>query len=69
MDDKRQEIEKTAYKLYEKGGRVSGQDMDHWFEAEKIVHSRHEATTSFKSKRTSSTDNKKTKSGSTKKRP
>lgn len=48
MDDKRQEIEKTAYELYEKGGCVSGQDMDHWFEAEKIVHSRHAASSSFK---------------------
>lgn len=54
MDDKRQEIERKAYELYEKSGCVSGRDMDHWLEAEKIVHSRHAATTSFKAKKGSS---------------
>ena len=58
MDDKRQEIEKTAYELYEKSGCVSGRDVDHWLEAEKMVHSRNTASTSFNAKKGSSTGKK-----------
>jgi len=30
-------VEKKAYELYEQKGRVPGQDMDNWLEAEKLV--------------------------------
>jgi hypothetical protein len=33
----RNEIEKIAYELYEKSGKVHGHDFEHWFEAERIV--------------------------------
>ncbi|HOS28690.1 MAG TPA: DUF2934 domain-containing protein [Deltaproteobacteria bacterium] len=59
MNDKRQEIEKTAYELYEKSGYVSGLDVDHWLEAEKIVHSMYPETTPFKAKKGSSKSSKK----------
>ncbi len=36
----REEIEKVAYELYEKGGRI-GRDLENWLEAEKIVMARH----------------------------
>jgi hypothetical protein len=39
--DKRQEIEKVAYELYEKSGYMPGLEVDHWLEAERIVCSRH----------------------------
>lgn len=39
--DIRQEIEKLAYELYEKSGRVVGRDLHNWLEAEKIVKARH----------------------------
>ncbi len=52
--DKRQEIEKTAYELYEKGGCVSGREIEHWLEAEKIVHSRLAPAVSVKAKKASS---------------
>ncbi|MGO9146732.1 MAG: DUF2934 domain-containing protein, partial [Desulfomonilia bacterium] len=48
--DKRQEIEKTAYELYEKGGCISGRETEHWLEAERIVHSRHAAGVPVKAK-------------------
>jgi|WetSurMetagenome_2_1015567.scaffolds.fasta_scaffold00152_22 hypothetical protein len=35
--DKKREIEKIAYQLYERSGFVCGNDMDHWLEAERIV--------------------------------
>ena len=35
------EIEKMAYELYEKGGKVEGRDLDNWLEAEKIVMARY----------------------------
>jgi hypothetical protein len=35
------EIEKVAYELYEKGGCIPGRELEHWFEAEKIVHGRY----------------------------
>ena len=34
------EIEKLAYELFEKGGRVHGRDIDHWLEAERIASAR-----------------------------
>lgn len=35
-------VEKVAYELYEKRGRVHGQDMEDWFKAEMIVKKRYE---------------------------
>jgi len=37
--DKRAEIEKIAYELYQKCGCIHGHDLEYWVEAEKIVHS------------------------------
>ncbi|HUI45411.1 MAG TPA: DUF2934 domain-containing protein [Nitrospirota bacterium] len=39
------EIAKVAYALYEKSGRVHGQDVQNWLEAEKIVSGRYEKGT------------------------
>ena len=36
------EIAKVAYELYEKEGRVHGNDLKAWFEAENIVMGKHE---------------------------
>jgi hypothetical protein len=36
----REEIEKVAYELYEKSGRISGRDVENWIEAEKVVMAR-----------------------------
>ncbi len=41
--DKRAEIEKIAYELYQKYGCIHGHDLEYWVEAEKIVHSRQTA--------------------------
>lgn len=38
-----EEIEKLAYEIFEREGRVHGRDLDHWLEAERIVISRYEA--------------------------
>jgi hypothetical protein len=37
--DKKGEVERLAYELYERSGFVCGHDLDHWFEAERIVYS------------------------------
>jgi len=34
-EDLREQIAKRAYELYEAGGSVDGNDMDHWLEAER----------------------------------
>lgn len=34
-----QEIEKTAYELWEKGGCLAGREIENWLEAERIVKS------------------------------
>jgi hypothetical protein len=34
------EIEKLAYEIFEKSGRIPGREMENWFEAESIVRSR-----------------------------
>lgn len=34
-----QEIEKTAYELWEKGGCLPGREIENWLEAEQIVKS------------------------------
>jgi hypothetical protein len=39
----REEIEKVAYELFERGGREHGKDKEHWLEAERIVKATHEA--------------------------
>lgn len=36
-----EEIEKAAYELYEKSGRVGGRDLENWLEAEKATRARH----------------------------
>lgn len=36
----REEIEKLAYELYEKSGRIHGRDLENWVEAECIVKAR-----------------------------
>lgn len=38
--DIRKEIEKLAYELYEKSGRIHGRDLENWLEAEVIVKAR-----------------------------
>ncbi len=35
------EIEKMAYELYEKSGKVEGRDLANWLEAERIVMARY----------------------------
>ena len=34
------EIQRLAYELFEKGGRVHGREIDHWLEAERILRAR-----------------------------
>jgi hypothetical protein len=34
------EIEKLAYDIFEQTGRISGREIEHWLEAERIVSSR-----------------------------
>ena len=34
------EIQRLAYELFEKDGRVHGREIDHWLEAERILRSR-----------------------------
>ena len=34
--DLNSEIEKLAYELYEKSGRIEGRDLDNWLEAKRI---------------------------------
>jgi hypothetical protein len=34
------EIEKLAYELYEKSGKIEGRDLDNWLEAERIAMER-----------------------------
>ena len=33
-------IEKVAFDLYEKSGKIHGHDVDHWLEAERLVAAR-----------------------------
>ncbi|MBI4971033.1 MAG: DUF2934 domain-containing protein [Candidatus Omnitrophica bacterium] len=35
----REEIARLAFELYEKDGREEGKDLEHWFEAERILRS------------------------------
>ena len=37
-----EKIEMIAYELWEKNGRVHDRDLEHWFEAERIVKDRYE---------------------------
>ena len=39
--NKRHEIERLAYELYQREGCTHGRDMEHWLEAERIVQCRH----------------------------
>ena len=34
------EIQRLAYELFEKGGRVHDREIDHWLEAERILRAR-----------------------------
>ncbi len=34
------EIQKIAYELFEKSGRVHGREVEHWLEAERIIRAR-----------------------------
>lgn len=37
---KHEEIQKLAYDLFEKSGRVHGREIDHWLEAEHMLRAR-----------------------------
>jgi len=34
------EIQKLAYEMFEKSGKVHGRELDHWLEAERIISAR-----------------------------
>ena len=34
------EIQKLAYEMFEKSGKVHGRELDHWLEAERIIKAR-----------------------------
>lgn len=34
------EIQKLAYEMFAKSGRVHGRELDHWLEAERIIKAR-----------------------------
>jgi hypothetical protein len=34
------EIQKVAYDMFEKSGKVHGRELDHWLEAERIIKAR-----------------------------
>lgn len=46
--EKKREIEKLAYEIYERSGYVCGRDFEHWLEAEKIVCARCEPVAKVK---------------------
>ncbi len=48
--DLHEKIAKLAYQLYEKSGRIEGQDLYNWLEAERIMKSLQTAATKKKSK-------------------
>ena len=37
---KHKEIQKLAYDLFEKSGKVHGREIEHWLEAERIIRAR-----------------------------
>jgi hypothetical protein len=37
---KHEEIQKLAYDLFEKSGKVHGREIDHWLEAERMLRAR-----------------------------
>ncbi len=39
--DRRQEIERLAYELFQRNGCISGKDVEHWLEAEKIIREKY----------------------------
>jgi hypothetical protein len=41
--DKRSEIEKVAYEIFQRDGCMHGREFEHWLEAERIVHARYSA--------------------------
>ena len=47
--DKRPEIERVAYELYQRDGCLHGRDFDHWLQAEKSVHYKEAAVAAAKS--------------------
>ncbi|OPX93403.1 MAG: hypothetical protein A4E58_02978 [Syntrophorhabdus sp. PtaB.Bin006] len=46
------EIAKVAYELFERSGYIHGRDIEHWFEAERIVITRLQSETEEKPKKT-----------------
>jgi hypothetical protein len=71
MDKKRCEIEKVAYELYERSGFVCGNDLEHWFEAEKIICVRSEPAAKPKKvavKKVASESSRKTRTAKTEKK-
>ncbi len=56
-------IERKAYELYEKRGRVGGLDVQDWLEAERLVLAETKAETVAKGKRPSRERTEATKSG------
>ena len=42
-DDLHERIAKRAYELYEQGGSLDGNDIDHWLEAEREILKRKHA--------------------------
>ena len=46
--DRKREIEKLAYELYERDGCMPGQELEHWLNAERVVASRHIISTDGK---------------------
>ena len=59
--DERHEIEKTAYELFRKCGCLSGHELEHRLEAERIVHASNENSTPLKARKSPLQDVKKTK--------
>lgn len=48
------EIEKMAYELYEKSGKVECRDLDNWLEAERIVMARYKGQENLRAESSSS---------------
>jgi hypothetical protein len=38
--ERHKEIQKLAYEIFERSGRVYGGELDHWLEAERIIKAR-----------------------------
>lgn len=47
---KHEEIQRLAYEIFEKGGRVHGRELDHWLEAEHVIKARETAVRAAETK-------------------